>query len=456
LTITSTLCGYSVAKTKTVAKSAAANDTITALLPPVSNSYQNRFSQIEKEFNAKNPNLTLKLESASWENIDDKLATEVNAGDPPDVSFTGSENIGKYKETGELVDISKYATSAMVKDYNSTALNYMKNGSGLYGLPAYMEAHSIGGNKADMEKAGINWKSVQKSGWTWQQFRKFVKKGIVKKSGSTSRYGFVFACSGVTSKDFFNILVNASGIPSSFTKAYKYAYTDKKVLTILQSVRELINDGSAPSNMSSIDAGKRWNMFLTNSTMITGKGMASFEHSAALNNAKIAKKDGSAVQNSVNVSYVVLPMPSLQGSKAYTNVAVDGYVVFRSSKSTSATHLKNAVKAAYFLDSGKYAALTNTDLYVAEVTNTGKAAAKNIITGQSSYNADEDKKLVSNAAPARPDISADKLTKADKIMDEVIVPKFQSLLSGEITPQQMYDAIKQAAIQQFGNDGIVK
>ena len=51
-------------------------DTITALLPPVSANYQARFTDMEKEFNALHPNLTLKIEPASWEDMTQKLDTQ--------------------------------------------------------------------------------------------------------------------------------------------------------------------------------------------------------------------------------------------------------------------------------------------------------------------------------------------------------------------------------------------
>lgn len=61
---------------------AEAKDTITALLPPVSGNFQSRFEEIEKDFNALYPNLTLKIEPASWEDMTQKLDTQVNAGSP--------------------------------------------------------------------------------------------------------------------------------------------------------------------------------------------------------------------------------------------------------------------------------------------------------------------------------------------------------------------------------------
>ena len=65
------------------------------------------------------------------------------------------------------------------------------------------------------------------------------------------------------------------------------------------------------------------------------------------------------------------------------------------------------------------------------------------------------KLLTTQIAEARPDIPAELSAKAIKIEDEVIVPKFQGLLSGEVTPEEMYQAIVSAAQDAFGEDGCV-
>ncbi len=356
-----------------------AKDTITALLPPVSANFQSNFDQMAKEFNEKYPNLTLKIEPASWEDMTQKLDTQVNAGSPPDIAFMGSDGISKYVQQGMLMDISDTATEEMLKDYDAAPLEYMKNGKGLYGFPAYMEVHAIGGNKEFMEKAGIDYKKVQKEGWTFDEFREAIKKGVVTENGKTSRYGFVFATAGVTSKDYLGILVKSAGMPSPFTQDLKYAYTSKNFLEVLKDIRVMIDDGSMPKELSSIDAGKRWNMFLTGQTMITGKGLAGFERSAKLNNEKLKNKDASAVKGSIPVDYVVLPVPSFASAKAQSSVAVDGYVTFRGKKEPTAAHKANVVKAANFLSSGKIAATTNNELFVAQITESGRKAAESML-----------------------------------------------------------------------------
>jgi ABC-type sugar transport system, periplasmic component len=439
----------------TSSASSTAKDTITALLPPVSPTYQKNFDQMTKDFNTLYPNLTLKIEPASWEDITQKLDTQVQAGSPPDISFIGSDGISKYVDSGLIMDISKVATQQMIDDFDEGPLNFMKNGDGLYGFPAYMEIHSIGGNKEMLESAGIDWKSIQKNGWTIDEFRAAVKKGVVKSGNTTSRYGFVFACSGVAAKDYLDILVKGAGMPSPFTTDMKYAYTSKHFLSVLNGIRGLIDDGSMPKELSSVDAGKRWNMFLTGQTMITGKGMSVFENSANTNNQKLDAKDAGAVKDSIKVQYISLPMPTFDGCKEQADAAVDGYVSFRGKTEPTAEHVSNVVKALYFLSSGAVAAQTNSDLFVAQITKTSKEAAKSIKINQIPENAALTERLISLAAPARPDIPTDLGAKAIKLEDEVMIPKLQALLANEITPQQMYDAVKAAAVEAFGQDGIV-
>lgn len=433
----------------------AAKDTITALLPPVSATYQDNFEQMAKDFNALYPNLTLKIEPASWEDMTQKLDTQVNAGSPPDIAFIPSASVSKYVQQGVLMDITDTATPEMVGDFETAPLEYMKNGTGLYGFPAYMEIHALGGNKQFLEEAGIDWKSVQKNGWTYDEFREAIKKGVVKDGNKTTRYGFVFANAGVASKDYLGILVKNAGMPSAFTKDLKYAYTSKNYLEVLKDVRQLIDDGSMPKELSSIDAGKRWNMFLTGQTMITGKGLATFENSANKNNEKLKANDGSAVEGSIPVDYIVLPVPSFLGQPAVSSPAVDGYVTFRGKKEPTPEHKANVVKAAYFLASGKVAAMTNNELFVAHITKSGKEAAASMTVNRNPDNAAAVEVLLSHAAPARPDIPPELGAKAIKLEDEVIVPKFQALLANEIKPEEMYEAVKSAAIKEFGQDGVV-
>lgn len=461
-------CGQKTKTPETAAKepekvesSAAAEsqepDTITALLPPISSQYLDRISEIEAEFHQLYPNLTLKIEPASWDDRIQKLDTQVNAGSPPDIAFLNSNTIPKYVDMGMALDITPYMTAEMLEDYDEGPLEYMKNGAGLYGLPLYMEIHGIGGNKEFMDEVGIDWKKIQTTGWTYEEFREAIKKGVVTENGETSRYGFVFACAGgPVIKNYIEIFSKCAGMPERFDENLKYTYTSKEFLSLLEAMRTMIDDGSMPKELSSVTAGMRWNMFLTGKTMITGKGLATFETMAKQNNEKIAADDGSSVEDSIPVEYVVLPVPAFNGAEPNYYAAVDGFVTFRGKKEPTEEHIGNVVKAVNFLASGKMAAQVNSELFATNITDSGRKESGAFPVERDADNSAATEYLMKNASPARPDITADLISKATKIEDEVIVPKFQALLADEITPEEMHEEIVKAAIEVFGEDGIVR
>ena len=433
-----------------------AKDVVKALLPPVSGTYQDNFDKWEKQFNELYPNLTLEIEAASWEDMTNKLDVQVQAGSPPDIAFVGSGGVPKYLDTELLIDISKYATPEMLADFDAKVLDYFKNGNGIYGMPAYAEIHGIGGNREMLEAAGVDWKKVQKDGWTYEEFREAIKAGTVTEGGKT-RYGFVFACSGVTAKDYLNIFVRNAGMPSPFTADLKYAYTSQNFLKLLEAMRTLIDDGSMPKELSSVDAGKRWNMFLTGQTMITGKGLSVFERSAKMNNDKLDAKDNTAVEGSIKTEYIILPVPSFFGQPISAAGAVDGYIAFRGKEEPTEEHLQNVAKAMYFLASGEVAAHACSELYIAPISESAREAYSKLPLpeGKNTFNTEAQANLVAQMTEARPDITPELGAKHERLMDEVVVPKFQALLAGEVTPQEMYDEVKAAAIKDFGEDGIV-
>lgn len=427
-------------------------DTITMLLPPVSTTYQDQLAVWAEEFNTLYPNLTLEFETASWEDYKEKLDVQINAGTPPDIAFVEHDRVGTLADSGLMVDITSLASEEELVDFDENALGFYRLSDGLYGLPIYISVQCLGGNKAMLEEANIDWQSVQKNGWTFDEFREAIKAGT-----TDDHYGFIFACAGVTAADYLNIMVKNAGMPAPFDKDLKYAYTSQNFLKLLTDLRAIIDDGSTPKEMSSVDAGKRWNMFLTGQTMMFGKGLANFEGLAVANNAKIAANDGTAVENSIEAEYVVLPVPTFYGEEQASQGAAGGYSMFRSKEEPTPEHQANVMKALYFMASGEPAGFTCNELFLSGLSNSARAAMDAIENEvpRSPENAEAMALLTAQAAEARPDIPAELSAKATRLMDEVVVPKFQSLLANETTPEEMYEAVKSSAIDVFGEDGIV-
>lgn len=446
-----------VASEKTTeAEANGEKDVVTALLPPVSSTYQEKVTTWAEEFNKQNPNIEIEITTASWEDMTQKLDVQVNAGSPPDIAFIGYDGLSKYTDINMAVDISQYLSEEQLTDFDSDVLDYFRSGEGLYGLPAYCEVQCIGGNKEMLEKAGIDWKNIQQNGWTYDEFREAIKKGV-STDGDKNVYGFVFACSGVAAKDYFSIFVKNAGMPAAFDKDLKYAYTSSKMLDFLTDLRALIDDGSMPKELSAVDAGKRWNMMLTGQTMITGKGLSSFEKSAYNNTKLLEEGDASAVEDSIPLDYIVLPVPVFDGGEQNAQGAVDGYICLTGEKNPDAAHLQNVAEVAYYFASAERAAETCQELYLSPVCESGRTAYASLpaIENKNEDNTAAVEKLTAQVAEARPDIPAELGAKAIRIEDEVIVPKFQGLLAGEVTPEEMYQAIIEAGHEYFGEENCV-
>ena len=96
-----------------------------------------------------------------------------------------------------------------------------------------------------------------------------------------------------------------------------------------------------------------------------------------------------------------------------------------------------------FLCSGDRAAATDAELYLDSVCESGREAMSAYVV--------EDRDAANLAAAAREislvvapptGITAEMSSDASTLMSEVIAPKFQALLAGECTAQEMYDTIR--------------
>lgn len=215
--------------------------------------------------------------------------------------------------------------------------------------------------------------------------------------------------------DFVSIFGVAAGISSNFTQDLKYVYTSENMLSLLQAVETMTSSGYMPNY--SVEAGQRLVMLETGQTMLTGKAMPLFESNVKKNIA--GKADGSAVEGTIDMEYVFLPVPTMSNATESVYGVVDGLIALRNNNTTE-EHLKNVCEFMDFLSSGERA-----------------AAVERAIT-----------KVI--APPAG--ITAEMNANAKTMMDETIVPKFQALLAGETTAQEVYDAICKDAKNLFGEE----
>ena len=423
-----------------------AADTITVMVPPVTNDYGDKMTEWAAQFHEAYPNLTLEVISTSLDDHNTKLSTMAQAGEAPDIAELSYSNIGTYVSNGTAVDISKYMDAADLADYDQNALDYMTLDGVTYGLPLYITIQALGANKDMLTSAGVDVSAVQKNGWTYEQFLSAIKAGTTKDT-----FGFVFANAGVTASDFINIFGASAGITNAFDTDLKYTYSSKKMLTLLQAIEEMTKSGYMPNY--GVEASQRMVMCETGNAMIFGKAMPLFENSINKNNAALDASDGTAVENSKKITYAFLPVPTMDGVKESCFGTVDGLVAFKNNKSTD-EHLKNVMTALYWLSSGERAAYVDAATCLNGVCKTSRDAIGQFeATDKDPGNKECADRLIAEVTAPPTGVTADQSAAAAQMMDEVIVPQMQALLAGETGAQDMYDAIVSAAKDAFGEDG---
>jgi len=229
----------------------------------------------------------------------------------------------------------------------------------------------------------------------------------------------------------------------------EYTYTDPKFLETLKFIRSLIDEGVMPKESNQITPQKRMEYLYSEQAMIIGKSMPYYEVTIGDNNAKV--KDGKAPAGQKEVEFVLLPEPYNKGQQSVTPGGVDGYSMFKQKsykgEVSQEEHLKNTAKVLVALTSGK-AGASAAVLCLPQVTKSGNDMWKDKYTMKPENKAVVDEMFKNVPAPIQ--VDPDTAKKASKIKDEVIIPKYSALLSGEVTADAMYKAVQDQAKETFG------
>lgn len=219
------------------------------------------------------------------------------------------------------------------------------------------------------------------------------------------------------------------------------------MLSLLQAVETMTSSGYMPNY--SVEAGQRLVMLETGQTMLTGKAMPLFESNVKKNIA--GKADGSAVEGTIDMEYVFLPVPTMSNATESVYGVVDGLIALRNNNTTE-EHLKNVCEFMDFLSSGERAAAVDNAVYLSSVCESGRKAQESFTLDQSDLNAAAVERAITKVIAPPAGITAEMNANAKTMMDETIVPKFQALLAGETTAQEVYDAICKDAKNLFGEE----
>ncbi|NLM55403.1 MAG: extracellular solute-binding protein, partial [Firmicutes bacterium] len=321
---------------------AGAKDVIRVWTYPVYHGYDVELAGLVEQFEAENPDIDIEYEILSWLEGPQKFEVALNAGNPPDV-FWGNPQ-PKYVQTGLVIDLYDFLSDEELAAYDKNLLDGFVIEGQLTGIPLYAGIWALGGNKALLEEAGIDWETIQVEGWTWDEFYSAVKKLTKTLPDGKKQWGFLMP--GYNSELLEFLMLN-NHAPQVIKADGTFGWEEERVLEAMQFIRKLMDEGLMPKEASGMASATSWEMFCNWDTAIQGRGIPYYDVMQKDRAADIAagKIEGRPIE------YVCLPIPHNEGAPQGTIVRVAGYSVFRQLRYQGDAHTANAVKVARYLTS---------------------------------------------------------------------------------------------------------
>ncbi|QGQ96121.1 sugar ABC transporter substrate-binding protein [Paenibacillus psychroresistens] len=203
---------------------------------------------IEK-FQDENPTITIKLETASYDNYTTELNKRVTDNNPPDIITMWAQDVADYNEQGYLTDLKKFIKLDQLNDedyfYDKFNDLFVIEGE-LLAIPNQYNSIGVFYNKKWFDNANIGYPSDE---WTWEEFMETAKE---LKAFNQSEYGVVFPF-GLEFIEPLIISLGGSILSPDFSKASGYL-NNKQSLKAFKWVYDLIK----LQKLSPVESSGNW------------------------------------------------------------------------------------------------------------------------------------------------------------------------------------------------------
>jgi multiple sugar transport system substrate-binding protein len=143
--------------------------------------------QTIESFRKENPNVTIQLEMLNFDAGPQKFEVALRAGTPPDVYHWAHSP--KDVGTGLLVDLKPWLTEEDTQDILKTPLDFMQYRGKVYHWATYTSVWCMAANKQMLEEAKVDWRKIQKQGWTTDEFVEIARSLTIP----GKRWGYLWA-----------------------------------------------------------------------------------------------------------------------------------------------------------------------------------------------------------------------------------------------------------------------
>ncbi|WP_027135714.1 ABC transporter substrate-binding protein [Geminicoccus roseus] len=140
------------------------------------------FETMEADFEQAHPEVDIKLEDVSWDNLQQRLTTDIAGGTAPDIAIIGTRWLLDYAANDIAEPIDDYMTPEFKAKFIDAFLEPSVIDGVTYGLPVAASARAMYYNKDLLEKAG-----VAEPPKTWDEL---VQAAQAVKEKGEGAYGF--------------------------------------------------------------------------------------------------------------------------------------------------------------------------------------------------------------------------------------------------------------------------
>ncbi|MGH6885920.1 MAG: ABC transporter substrate-binding protein, partial [Geminicoccales bacterium] len=113
------------------------------------------FEAMAEEFEKNNPDIDVQIEVVNWDNLQQKLTTDVAGGTAPDISIIGTRWLAGYVQEGIAEPLDQYMTPEFKAKFIDVFMSPSVFDGETYGLPVAASARAMYYNEAMFEQAGI-------------------------------------------------------------------------------------------------------------------------------------------------------------------------------------------------------------------------------------------------------------------------------------------------------------
>ncbi len=275
------------------------------------------FQEVVEKFEAAHPDIDVEIEVVPWDNLLQKLTTDISAGANADLSIIGTRWLVDFVEQGIAEPLDGYMDAAFKDRFIPTFLTPSVMDDKTYGLPIAASARALYYNKTLFEEAGIDAPPA-----TWAELEEDAKKISALGDG---RFGF-----GLQGKEIETDVYYYYGMWSQGAEILmdgKSGLSSPGALEAARLYKRLIDEGATQPGVTSYSREDVQNLFK--------QGKLGMVMTAPFLSNQIRDE-------APDLQYGVAPIPAGEGGARGTYGVTDSIIMFQNSQ--------NKDEAFQFLD----------------------------------------------------------------------------------------------------------